>query len=213
MRATAMVAPTVEQTEAVPPAPAEGNAPESDTQYNDGDESDTREVTIYLAVDALDPEPSGSTTQGEFDVEGQVDDADIISNPRVVLTFSENTGSSARPRTVTGSITVRTNQDSDAENEEVNVILNMTGDRGTGIVTPTAGEGDVPDQETATVTPPMVALGTLELTDFKIDDDETQTYVLSLNTTTTPRASRLRRGIPSRSASRPSLRTFRIARA
>ena len=68
--------------------------------------------------------PAGAT-MGEFGAAGQVNDAGIVSNPRVTLTFAENTGSADRSRTATGSITVRTNDDADAESERVMV----TGDK------------------------------------------------------------------------------------
>ena len=71
----------------------------------------------------------------------------------MTLTFAENTGSAPRPRTATGTITVRTNQDPDAEDERVLATGNASGDA----VDATAS--------------------------FTITDDETQTYVLTLDTT------------------------------
>ena len=119
-----------------------------------GDSSTARTVTVDLVL--AGGAASGSATVGEFAQQGQVNDAGIISNPRVTLTFAENTGTGNRTRTATGTITVRTNEDSDAEDERVLV---------TGDVTSPVGS---PDDATAS---------------FTISDNETQTYVLTLNTT------------------------------
>ena len=123
----------------------------------EGDSAADRTVTVDLTLAA--GAAQGSATMGEFGAAGQVNDAGIVSNPRVTLTFAENTGSADRTRTATGTITVRTNDDADAEGERVMV----SGDaQGGGNVTPT---------DPTPVT-------------FSIADDETQTYVLTLDPVT-----------------------------
>ena len=123
----------------------------------DGDSAAARAVTVDLVLAA--GEAQGSATAGEFGAAGQVNDAGIVSNPRVTLSFAENTGSTNRSRTATGSITVRSNDDNDAESERV--MVSGTADGG-GSANP-----DDPDAVT-----------------FTIADDETQTYVLTLDPVT-----------------------------
>ena len=115
-----------------------------------GDVASNRVVSVDLTLATSDAIPG--STPGEFNEAGQIDDAGIVSNPRVLLVFAENTGSSARRRTATGTITVRSNEDADAEHERVLV---------SGAA---SGGGNAP-------TP----------VSFTILDDETQTYVLTLN--------------------------------
>ena len=102
------------------------------------------------------------STAGEFNAGGQVNDAGIVSSPRVTLVFAENTGTEDRDRTVTGSITVRSNDDADAEHEVVMVQLDAT------------NGGLAAGNAAGTTTPPTPI-------SFTILDNETQTYVLSLN--------------------------------
>ena len=124
---------------------------------DNGDDSTSRTVTVDLTVVA--GAATSTATAAEFGQGGQVNDAGIISRPRVTLTFAENTGTVDRMRTATGSITVRTNQDEDAEDEKVMVM------------------GDVTAPTNATGTAAANATDT-----FTINDDETQTYVLTLDT-------------------------------
>ena len=119
-----------------------------------GDVASDRVVSVDLTLATSDAVPG--STPGEFNEAGQVDDAGIVSNPRVLLVFAQNTGSSARRRTATGTITVRANEDADAEHERVLV---------SGAA---SGGGNAP-----TPAPTPVS--------FTILDDETQTYVLTLN--------------------------------
>ena len=119
-----------------------------------GDVASDRVVSVDLTLATSDAVPG--STPGEFNEAGQIDDAGIVSNPRVFLVFAQNTGSSARRRTATGTITVRANEDADAEHERVLV---------SGAA---SGGGNAP-----TPAPTPVS--------FTILDDETQTYVLTLN--------------------------------
>ena len=123
----------------------------------DGDVASDRTVTVDVALVA--GAAASGATMGEFAQEGQVNDAGIVSNPRVTLTFAENTGSTTRSRTATGSITVRANDDADAESERVMVT------------------GDAQGGGNATVADPAPM-------NFTIADDETQTYVLVLDPVT-----------------------------
>ena len=120
-----------------------------------GDSAAARTVTVNVVLTG--GEATAGTTMGEFAATGQVNDAGIVSNPLVTLTFAENTGSANRSRTATGSVTVRANDDADAESERV---------LATGTVTSPVGS---PDDATAS---------------FTITDDETQTYVLTLDPVT-----------------------------
>ena len=119
-----------------------------------GDVASNRVVSVDLTLATSDAVPG--STPGEFDEVGQINDAGIVSNPRVLLVFAENTGSSARRRTATGTITVRANEDADAEHERVMVSGAASG----------GGNASTP-------APTPVS--------FTILDDETQTYVLTLN--------------------------------
>ena len=123
----------------------------------EGDSAADRTVTVDLTLAA--GAAAGGATMGEFGAAGQVNDAGIVSNPRVTLTFAENSGSADRSRTATGSITVRTNDDADAEGERVMV------------------SGDAQGGGNATPTDPTPVT-------FSIADDETQTYVLTLDPVT-----------------------------
>ena len=127
-----------------------------------GDQTDAasaRTVTVTVALTGVMDAPAG-TTEGEFGETGQVNDAGIVSNPQVTLTFAENTGSAGsanRSRTATGTVTVRANDDADAESERV---------LATGTVVSPVGSPE----------PAMAS--------FTITDDETQTYVLTLDPVT-----------------------------
>ena len=126
-----------------------------------GDVASNRTVTVDLDLATVEAAAATAVgaTPGEFGQPGQVDDAGIVSNPRVTLTFAENTGSDTRSRTATGSITVRANDDADAENERVMVT------------------GDAQGGGNANPTDPTPV-------NFTITDDETQTYVLTLDPVT-----------------------------
>ena len=119
-----------------------------------GDVASNRVVSVDLTLATSDAVPG--STPGEFDEAGQVDDAGIVSNRRVQLVFAENARSTARRRTATGTITVRSNEDADAEHERVMVSGAASG----------GGNASTP-------APTPVS--------FTILDDETQTYVLTLN--------------------------------
>ena len=119
-----------------------------------GDVASNRVVSVDLTLATSDAVPG--STPGEFDEAGQVNDAGIVSNRRVQLVFAENAGSTARRRTATGTITVRSNEDADAEHERVMVSGAASG----------GGNASTP-------APTPVS--------FSILDDETQTYVLTLN--------------------------------
>ena len=131
------------------------------TTDSNPDVASNRTVTVDLELATVDAAAATAVgaTPGEFSQPGQVDDAGIVSNPRVTLTFAENTGAENRSRTATGSITVRANDDADAENERVMV----TGDANGG---GNANPGD-----------PTAVM-------FTITDDDTQTYVLTLDPVT-----------------------------
>ena len=133
---------TVRGTAVVEPTPATG------------DVASDRVVSVDLTLATSDAVPG--STPGEFNEAGQVDDAGIVANPRVQLVFAENTGSTARRRTATGTSTVRANEDADAEHERVMV---------SGVA---SGGGNA-----STRAPDAVS--------FSILDDETQKYVLTLN--------------------------------
>ena len=119
-----------------------------------GDVASNRVVSVDLTLATSDAVPG--STPGEFDEAGQVNDAGIVSNPRLQLVFAENAGSTARRRTATGTITVRSNEDADAEHERVLVSGAASG----------GGNASTP-------APTPVS--------FSILDDETQTYILTLN--------------------------------
>ena len=119
-----------------------------------GDVASNRVVSVDLTLATSDAVPG--STPGEFDEAGQVNDAGIVSNPRLQLVFAENAGSTARRRTATGTITVRSNEDADAEHERVMVSGAASG----------GGNASTP-------APTPVS--------FSILDDETQTYVLTSN--------------------------------
>ena len=89
----------------------------------------------------------------EFGASSQVDDAGFISNQTVIITLGAVSGTTARERTGSATVTVRTNHDGDAEDEDVVVVATTTASGAAAI---------------APVT-------------FTIDDDEPQTYVLSLD--------------------------------
>ena len=138
---------------------------------NGGETASNRTVSVDL-----EPVMGTATgfTPGELpggEAGGQVYDAAIVSNPRVILTFSEYTGTGSRKRTVTGTITVRTNEDADAEGEAV--MIQVEGAANTGIRVPTTPGAP------ASVT--NVANEDLPTAIFRIIDDETQTYVLTLD--------------------------------
>ena len=126
-----------------------------------GDTASDREVTVNLML-AAGIGTATVSTAGEFGQAGQVNDAGIVSSPRVTLVFAENTGTEDRDRTVTGSITVRSNDDADAEHEVVMVQLD----------TPNGGLAAGNAAGTTTEPTPV---------SFTILDNETQTYVLSLD--------------------------------
>ena len=127
------------------------------TPENDGDVASNRTVTVDVTLVA--GTALGSATPAEVNAAGQVNDAGIVSNPRVTLTFAENTGSTTRSRTATGSITVRANDDADAESERVMVMGDANGGGNANVTDPTPVQ-------------------------FTIADDETQTYVLVLDPVT-----------------------------
>ena len=122
---------------------------EPTSEQDDGDVAAERAVTVDVALTG--GAATTTATMGEFAVAGHANDAGIVSNPRVILSFAENTGSAPRARTATGTVTVRTNQDPDAEDERV----------------------------TATG---MVDNAAVDTASFTITDDETQAYILTLNT-------------------------------
>ena len=127
----------------------------------------TAEVTLQLN------EVAGITsvsTMGDLDDEGQVADANIVTNPQVRLVFGENTGTSERVRTATATVTVQINDDPDAENEALSVGL-ARDDSG-------AVESDAITLNEETDNVPAVA-GVADAK-FTIIDSDTQTYVLEL---------------------------------
>ena len=115
-----------------------------------------RTVTVELTLATVDADvatAAGVTPAELGNQPGQTNDAGIVSSPRVILTFAENSGATARSRTATGSITVRMNDDADAEDERLTV-----GGVASGGFT-----------------------GVLDAIPFTITDDEPQTYVLTLD--------------------------------
>ena len=113
---------------------------------------------ITVALQLADKSDSVTAEKG---TPGQIDDALFVSNPTVTLTFQANNTGTARMRTATQTVTLRTNHDADAEDEVASIEGTATGDA------------------QPTITPASV----------KINDDETQTYKLTLDATThTPSA-------------------------
>ena len=84
-----------------------------------------RSVTVELELAPAEKSAVGGVT-AEYDQGGQVDDAAIVSNPDVILTFGANTGTLNRERVATATVVVRTNDDGDAENEVVAVTGTLT---------------------------------------------------------------------------------------
>ena len=114
-----------------------------------------QDVTVVIDFAVSDDVPEQTA---EIDEAGntQVDDATIVSNPSATLTFAANSSASeSRERTASATVTVRTNHDADAEDEVVVV--------------------------TGTTTADSVADGSIATKSFTITDDETQTYVLTLD--------------------------------
>ena len=130
---------------------AETDRPTSDSE---------RTATVTLALTGV--AGTGSTTMGESGETSQVDDGNIVTSRVVRLVFGENTGTSERTRRATGTVTVQTNQDPDAENEALSVGKDEA-------VSITLGGTNV----TGDVAAPDPA-------NFTVMDDETQTYVLAL---------------------------------
>ena len=123
-----------------------------------------RTATVTLALSGV--AGTGSTTMGESGITSQVDDGNIVTSRVVRLVFGENTGTSERTRRATGTVTVQTNQDPDAENEALSVAL--TDDNNEQSIT----LGGVQVQENA--------VDLTEGANFTVMDDETQTYALAL---------------------------------
>ena len=116
-------------------------------------------------VVVLELNPDGGTA--ELSQPSQVDDAAIVSTRAVRLVFPENPGSTARSRTARATAIVQTNDDGDAEDEDVafrDVEMVQVG---------------AVDQTTIGNNPDVVLTWTRQ--EFEISDDETQTYVLSLD--------------------------------
>ena len=121
-----------------------------------GSSATERTVTVELTLATVDADvatAAGVTPAELGNQPGQTNDAGIVSSPRVILTFAENSGATARSRTATGSITVRMNDDTDAEDERL-----MVDGMASGGFT-----------------------GDIDAVPFTITDDETQTYVLVLD--------------------------------
>ena len=115
-------------------------------------------VVLDFAASSVD----GVTAEIDETGNTQVDDVTIVSNPTATLTFAANTGGEDRVRTASTTVTVRTNNDDDAENEVVYVTAT---------------------DSTAGVT--VDVTNTEDRVAFTIVDDETQTYALSLARTHT----------------------------
>ena len=118
------------------------------------------ERTVTVMVDVATAEEESGTT-GEFNEAGQPNDGAIITNARLQLTLDANTGTTARERTATGEVTFRTNPDNDAEDEVVFLRLESVSG---GTLDGNGGVGNTAK--------------------FTIEDAQTQTYELSLNTVT-----------------------------
>ena len=118
-------------------------------------------VTVSLGFVPSSGSDSSPDVTAEFEEASQVDDATIVSNPTATLTFAANTGSTERERTATASVTVRTNHDEDAESEMVFLMAT-----------------DTTDNVDVTFTNTAARVG------FMIRDDDTQTYVLTLDPVT-----------------------------
>ena len=110
-----------------------------------------RAVTVTL-TDLVDVTDDAVTA--EFGASSQVDDAGFISNQTVIITLGAVSGTTARERTGSATVTVRTNHDGDAEDEVAVVAATSEDD------------------------------SSIESVKFTIDDDEPQTYVLSLDSGT-----------------------------
>ena len=129
-----------------------------------------RTATVELI---LNDAAAGATF--ELDDGGQVNDATIVSNPTVTLVFAASSAASpGTMRTATATVTVRTNHDSDAEDEVVAVSLSTDGDDSSNI------GGNAEDVMAAS---------------FRIDDDETQTYALTLDSAHLGAGSEPREGV------------------
>ena len=114
----------------------------------------TADVSIAVNAPAVDLVVTVS-----FDASGTNEDADVVLNPSGVITLAIPAGEGdPTEATVTGSVTLQTTQDPDAEDEDVVLAFALTG-------AATGADG-------ASVAAPANATITIE-------DDETQTYVLS----------------------------------
>ena len=138
-----------------------------DARTTGADNLTSTERTVTVVVGVATSEQQSATT-GEFNEAGQPNDGAIVTNANVRLTFDANTGSTARSRTATGDVTFRTNADDDAEDEVVFLRINT--------VTTT---GDL-----AAAVSPLESGGVGGTAKFTIEDAQTQTYEVSLNTVT-----------------------------
>ena len=137
------------------------SARDARTTANGGSNLTTAGRTITVLVDVATVAEVAATT-GEIGATGQPDDGAIVSNPTVSLVLAGNTGSGARTRSATADITFRTNDDTDAEDEIL--ALRVETITTTGAASTTEATNDTAQ--------------------FTIEDDETQTYELTLDTVT-----------------------------
>ena len=132
------------------------------------DVPNNRRVTVNLVLAPTakgeNADPLVTAELGDL-VGGQVNDAQFVTAGRVTLTFAANSGD-PRERSDSGTVVVGTNHDPDSENEGVVVMLADTD----GVTVGSGPAFNAEDSESVT----QVA--------FTIDDDETQTYVLTLDT-------------------------------
>ena len=140
-----------------------------------GDDRSTNasERTAYVSLMLKEVDGTfGVSTRGDLDDQGQVRDANIVTNHRVRLLFGENTGTSERDRTATATATVQINDDPDAENEALSAGLAADDNGSVNVDAITLGGENVSG---------------LTVTDagFTITDTDSQTYVLDLKNTHT----------------------------
>ena len=154
-----------------------------------GTNTSGRTIVVTVALD---------TANNDFTAESgepnQVADAGFVTTRAVRLVLPENpgTGSTARSRTARGTAIVQTNNDADAEDEEVVFMLDTVASGATGVTVGVDGSGDADNRTVVEGTLPATDVATPQVDtayvewtrkELEIGDKETQNYTLSLNST------------------------------
>ena len=126
----------------------------------------TTATTVTVTVAALEGS-SGTATAGERE------DLSLNLGDKIDLVFPANRGTAPVHTTVTGTLTIQTIHDPDAEDEDFTWTFTL-GPVG-GLVESLTGEGEPDTNER------LENAATGDATAFTIDDDETQTYVLAVS--------------------------------